>query len=115
MEARRERITEMVKMLLPCVEESRRKERIAKNTLLICCLLFAISGGYIVHENTRTIDTNEYTILSSVIYLCAAEQNTSPHDITQKLVKDFNIHDLQDLKAKHWNNALRYLAARHKP
>lgn len=114
MEARRQRITEMVKLLLPCVEESRRMERIAKNTLLICCLLFAITGGYIVHENTRTIDTNEYTILSSVIYLSAAEQNTTPENVTWQLAAEFHINHVQDLKAKYWNDALRYLATKRK-
>ncbi|MBY0428489.1 MAG: hypothetical protein K2Q32_04640 [Alphaproteobacteria bacterium] len=113
MEARRERIAEMAKMLLPCVEDCRRKEQRFKNLLLSSYILFAFLGGYLVHENTRPINTNEYTILSSMIYMRAQENNTTPALIADELTKLYHVQTLQNLKARNWNDALNYLASRH--
>lgn len=111
MEARQQRIAEMAKMLLPCVEDCRRKERRTKNILLAAYVMLAFAGGYQVHENTRTINTNEYTILSSLIQMCADEKNTTPELITQELTKQYHINRLQNLRARNWNDVLNHLAS----
>ncbi len=113
-EARRERIVEMAKLLLPCVEECRRKERLSKNILLFSCILFALAGGYLVRENTRPINSNEYAILSNLITLYAQESKDTPEAVSTALNTQFRIDHLQDLKARHWNDALNYLALKRK-
>jgi hypothetical protein len=112
MEARRERILEMARMLLPCVEDCHRKERRTKNVLLSTCILFAFLGGYLVHENTRTINTNEYVILKNIIHMSAEENKHSSQFLTDEVTRLYQVDSLQDLRARDWNDALHYLAYR---
>lgn len=114
MEARKERIAEIAKMLLPCIEECQRKERLSNKILLFSCILFAIAGGYLVHSLTRPISSSEYAILNNLIVLYAQETKTSPEDISAALYKKYDIEHLQDLKARNWNSALNYLATKPK-
>lgn len=113
MEARRERIAELARMLLPCVEDCRRKERRSKNLLLSAYVLFAFSGGYLVHENTRPINTNEYTVLNSLVFMQAKERNTTPELISEQIAKQYKVERLQNLKARDWRDAVNYLAHEH--
>ena len=110
MEARQQRIAEMARMLLPCVEECRRKERTSKYILFVTFILLAIAGGYFVNEQTRPINSNEYAILSNLTMLHAQERNTTPEVISKSLHEKFYINHLHDLKARDWNDALNYLA-----
>jgi hypothetical protein len=110
MEARQQRIAEMVRNLLPCIEECRRKQRMANSIIIGSILCYAMLGGLLVREFTRTIDTSEYSILSSVIALTAQENKVTANDLVHEVSTQFEIAELEDLKARHWNNALKYLA-----
>ena len=110
MEARQQRIADMVRDLLPCIEACRRKQRTAKGIIAVSLFCYALFGGFLLREFTRTINTNEYTILNSVIALTAQENKSTAMDIAQEASAQFQITQLEDLKARQWNDALKFLA-----
>ncbi len=112
MEARQQRIADMVKNLLPCFEECRRKERLANIVIIAAVFSFIVGWGYAVRDYNRPIDVNEYTILTDVIALSAKQNHQSPDVITQSILGRYNIEQLQDLKSRQWRMALKYIAER---
>jgi hypothetical protein len=111
MEARKQRIADMVKELLPCIDQCQRKQRIS-NIIITVSIIFYISiGGFILRDISRPIDSNEYAILSRMIDLRAQESHTSTHAVTTDLMMQFRIEQLQDLKGRKWSDALKYLTA----
>lgn len=110
MEARQERIAELVRKLLPCVEQCRRKERLFNGIIVFVLITYMMLGGYIAQELNRPIDSNEFIILSSIISLQAQANNEKIHSLTDKLLSRFHIQNLQDIKARDWSDALKYLA-----
>lgn len=112
MEARQQRIADMVKSLLPCFEECRRKERLANIILIAAVLSFLIGWGYMLRDYNRPIDINEYTILTNVVALSAKETRQSPAIVTQSILARYHIEQLQDLKSRQWRMVLQYIAER---
>ena len=110
MEARQQRIADMVRDLLPCMEACRRKQRMANGIIAASIICYALFGGLMMREFTRPINTNEYAILNSVIALTAQENKSTAIDVTQELSAQFQISQLEDLKARQWNDALKFLA-----
>lgn len=113
MEARQQHIADMVKSLLPCFEECRRKERLANLILFATAFSFIIGWGYMLRDYNRPIDINEYTILTNVIALSAKETHQSPGMVTQDILTRYHIEQLQDLKSRQWRMALQYIAERN--
>lgn len=114
MEARQERIADMVKSLLPCIRQCERKKRIANLTIFISLISCIVIWGYGLREFNRPIDINEYTAIRNVISLSIYETHETEQQITQRLLTHFNIEQLQDLKGRQLTQALKFIAQQQK-
>ncbi len=110
MEARQQHIADLVKNLLPCFEECRRKQRIANFLIATCTLSFIIGWGFVLRDFNRPIDINEYTALTNIIELGARNNHVTQNQMTQSICARFHIEQLQDLKARQWSTAVKFLA-----
>ncbi|NDE90366.1 MAG: hypothetical protein EB059_04400 [Alphaproteobacteria bacterium] len=110
MDARRQHIEDLVRNLLPYVEEYGRRQRAATIIINASVLCYIMLGAFLIYNYIRPINTNEYTILNSVIALSAQEAHATPLKITNDLLTQFHINQLQDLKSHQWNEALKFLA-----